>query len=207
MKSRRPEKTAISEDALAPEGRYSRRLYGFEKYYLTLVLLSAAAVMCGIAVAIFLNLLVGASTVLLAAFAYVYFVGDEARKQLGIRYANIGGHIVIKSLACVYGDCLAVPAKFIYADVRVLDDGALDTEKNQVLTRLYLPRTLRRIGKNILGDTPHPITVCFEGTREEWSAIDTQTDFCGCEILFECEQPCPQNPSAEAAGDSSEVDK
>ncbi len=189
MKKQASARDSAHESSLTPEQRYSLRLYEFEKYYLTIVLLSGAAVLTGIAVAILLDIFVGIACVLLAAVAYVYFVFDEARGKLGIRYRNTEGHIEITKLLCTYGDCLVLPPRFIYADVRVLDDGALCSKKNEGLRKLYLPASVERIGKNIFGDEPLPFTVCFEGTREEWEKIQKQTDFSQFELLFECEYP------------------
>ncbi len=189
MRKAREKINATQEQALTSKERYSLRLLEFEKFYLTVVLFSAAAVFVGIAVAVLFDLLIGAACSVAAAAVYVYFVCDEARKQLGIRYKNTCGHIVITKLICVYGDCLVLPSKFIYADVRVIGDGALDSEENNDLATLYLPSSIRRIGKDIFGEHTPLITVCFEGTREEWESIEKETDFSVCSILFECEYP------------------
>ncbi len=214
MQKAKNTKRMATEEALTPIQRYSLRLCEFEKFYLTVVLLCAAAVFVGIAVAILFNLLIGVASALLAASVYVYFVCDEAREQLGIRYKNIGGYIVITKLVCVYGDCLILPPKFIYADVRKIDGGALAVEQNGELRTLYLPASLTHIGKDIFGDAQKPLTVCFEGTREQWESIEKATDFSHCTLLFECEYPkaeqavlAKDSPADNSRESGSEVDK
>ncbi len=203
MKKAKKAQNRIDESLLTPLQRYSCRLLEFERYYLTILLLCAAAVCSGIAVALLLNLFVGVASVILAALAYVYFVCDEAHGQLGIRYRNICGGIVITSLTPAYGDCLVLPKKFIYADVRELGDGALASQANGELSLLYLPSTLKKIGRDIFGDSERAVCICFEGTREAWESIECLTDLSHCELCFECKYPRaeqipPQTKETEA---------
>ncbi len=198
-------KKNIDESQMTSEEIYLSRLKGFQSYYLQLVIFAAAAIGVGIAVAVISSVLLGAALVLLSASVYVYFSKDEARKQLGIGFSNTDGHIVIKRLTATYGDCAVVPSRLIWADVTHIGDGALSSKKNSGLSRIYLPRSIERIGKDVFGDNSQPLTVLYEGTAEEWGEVECLTDLSACEILFECEQPTlPKKQKKVKAKESSD---
>ncbi len=181
-------KKNIDDSALSARERYINRLGEFEKYYRTLIVFTFIAVGVGAVVAIFANLFVGAALAVFSAAVYVYFSADEARSALGIRYSNTDGHIVMTRLFCVLGDTVIIPARFIYADVRAIGDGALASKKNAELCALYIPLTVEKIGKDIFG-AHHLPKIFYEGSREQWERISKQTDLDGCEICFECDYP------------------
>lgn len=191
-------KKTVDESQLTPKEIYLARLADFERYYLSLVIFTAAAVGVGIVIAVITSVLLGVALVVLSASVYVYFSVDEARKQLGIGFSNVDGHIVIKRLVARYGECAVVPSRFIWADVTHIGDGALASAKNAELKKIYLPRGIECIGKDIFGKIDANITVCYEGTAEEWSAVECLTDLSGCELVFECEYPrLPKKPKKQ----------
>ena len=190
---------------MTSEEIYLSRLKGFQGYYLQLVIFSAAAICVGITVAVISNVLFGTALVLVSAYVYVWFSTREAHKQLGIGFSNVEGRIVIKKLEASYGDCAVVPTRFIWADVTSLADGALSSDKNSELERIYVPKSIERIGRDIFGKDGISIKVCYEGTAEEWNAIESLTDFSSCEISFESQQPTlPQRQKKSRAPKSSD---
>ena len=115
-------KKTVDESQLTPKEIYLARLADFERYYLSLVIFAAAAVGVGIVIAVITSVLLGVALVVLSASVYVYFSVDEARKQLGIGFSNVDGHIVIKRLVARYGECAVVPPRFKWADVTHIGD-------------------------------------------------------------------------------------
>ncbi len=174
------ERTAIDE--------YKSRLERFQKYYLLLVLLTALAVCVGIVIAVLVNLLIGVCLSVISACVYVYFSIDEAQKSLGIRFKNTNGYVVISRLYDTLGGTAVVPNRLIYADVREIGDGALDGEKNALLCELYIPKSVKKIGKDIFADGTH-VTIKYEGSADEWKNIESLTDFCAHTLCFDCEYP------------------
>ncbi len=181
-------KSKANEELMSAEERYLLRLKSFYDYYLLLVIFAAAAVGVGIFICVVSNLFAGIALVILAACIYIYFSTDEAYKQLGVRYKNTDGHIVLTRVRAIYGEAIYVPSRLIFADVRVIGDKAFNLKKNAELTAVYLPASIERIGKDIFGER-RDITVLFQGSREQWGKIDSATDFSDIEVLFDCTLP------------------
>ncbi len=165
------------------ENKFSQRLARFEKYYLWLVIFCGVAVGVGIFVAVMINVLLGIAICMLAAAAYIWFCADGAYKILGLRFKNTDGAVCVTRAISHDGFC-AIPSRLIYADVRGIGDGALKGAKNAELCRIFIPKGIEKIGKDILPADTAP-AVCFEGTREEWEKIESLTDFEVCELCFE----------------------
>ncbi len=164
------------------------RLARFEKYYRLLVIMSAAAIGVGIVIAVLANLLIGICLVIISACVYVYFSIDEARKSMGISFKNTDGYVIISRLYPINEGVAIVPERLIYADVRQIGDGALKGESAAELCELYIPRSIEKIGKDILPPMAC-VSVFYEGSEEEWQNIVSETDFSGASICFDCDFP------------------
>ena len=181
------------------EERYASHLKSFGNYYITLVCLSGTALAVAIAMAFFTGVLWGVAVGIAVACIYACFSADEAKKQLGLRYENRQGRIIIKRATRSFGDCVVIPSRFIFADVTQIADGAVRVPDGK-MKKLYIPVSIERIGKDIFYNGADGVTVYDEGTEEQWGRIQTQTDFSGICILFGCEQPAPKMTVREAEG-------
>ena len=185
----RNQKNITLEEGMSCEQKYLRRLAAFERFYIGLLALVGITVAASIAIAVMSNVLLGMSLALLGAALYVYFVSDELYKQLGLRYKNECGSITVTRATASYGDTLVLPARLLYADVTRIADGALNTPKNSELTRIYIPKSIKYIGSNVLPEVHCLTDILFEGTREQWDAIEKHSELDGIKLSLECEYP------------------
>ena len=160
-----------NEQELSCEERYLRRLAAAERFYLQLVVAVLAACAIAIAIAVITDVLLGVALAVFSAAVYIFFSTDELYKQLGVRYSDLCGRIHITRAVAKYGDTVVIPSRLIWVDVTKISDGAFASEKNSELARIYLPRSIEYIGKDIFGNIPTP-QVLYEGSREEWNSIE-----------------------------------
>jgi hypothetical protein len=149
-----------------------------------LVILAIAGIGIAIATAIISDLLLGAAIAFVTVFCYVRFCASEMRDKLGLSYKTDTASLTVTSCRPKYGDVLYVPAKLLWYDVEAIADEAFKAKKNSELREVYFPASLKKIGKNIFVNCPNLEAVRFEGTKEEWEALEKETDFENITITF-----------------------
>lgn len=174
------------------EKAYLTRLSAFNKGYRQLVVAVFVGVLAGIALAIHMNLWLGIGIAVFAATAYVYFASSDCRRLLGIVYKNQKGRISVEQAVLRHGDTVVIPDRLIWADVTELADKAFVSSRNAALCRVYIPKSIKRMGESLLGEDGRTVTFLYEGSPEEWEEIEKQTDLSGCTVVFNV--PFPRLP-------------
>lgn len=181
---------AAEETLLPPDKEYIKRMTAFRKYYTKLLCIAIAIESLAIVLAVLYDVLVGFSTAIFGAVMYLVFVTSEMYRELGIDYRSIAGGISVKKCRVRYGGTLFVPSRLIGLDVTEIEDRAFGASpKNKELERIFLPATLKRIGKNIFDGCDALSELHFEGTKEEWERIESRTNTLSYTIIFGAEYP------------------
>lgn len=178
-----------TEKKICSEEEYVKRICDFNSFYFYLVISIAVVIGCAIAVAILVNLWAGLAMAVIGVAVYRVFICDELLKKLGIRYSTEAGELSIVSFKAVYGEKFYIPKSLIWYPVTELRDGAFESTDNSELRELYLPSSIKKIGKNLLGESSKNIKIFFEGSREDWELIEKETDLDGVEVIFNAEFP------------------
>lgn len=173
----------------APSVAYSGNLAAFDSFYLELVIFTVALMAISVAVAVIKNILIGICVASVSVFIYRYFSSDEMYKRLGLLYFSDDGELKITGCRAVYGDTFYLPRKVMWYDVAELSDGAFRSAKNAELSCVYLPSTLKRLGKNVFDGCPRLTVICFEGSREQWEQIENSAEYGDIQICFNAEFP------------------
>lgn len=181
--------TISAEMALPPHKRYIQRIKKFQKYYTQLVIIIGAIIVISVIIAVVYNLIIGVSTVIFAAILYNSWASSEMYKELGIKYKSITGGIIVTSCKARYGDIMWIPASLIRFDVIEIDDRAFAKRNNESLTKLFLPKTLKKIGTDIFDGCDSLKEIFFEGSEEEWNNVEKNTDFSCYKVIFEAKYP------------------
>ena len=190
--------TEVSAEEAEAEARrdaekaYLTRLDTFRSGYLRLVVAVFIGALAGIALAIHMNLWLGIGVAVFAATAYVYFASSDCRRLLGIVYKNENGSIIIEQALLRRGSTVVIPDRLIWADVTELADKVFVSSRNAALCRVYIPKSIKRMGENLLGEDGKTVTFLYEGSPEEWEEIEKQTDLSGCTVVFNV--PFPRLP-------------
>ncbi len=172
-----------------PEKIYLENITKFSSFYLGLVLLTVAGVLGGIYVAVMEELSWGAVIFGVSIFFYVRFLSSEMYDKLGISYKTDAGSLTVTSCRVRYGKRVYIPKRLIWYDVEAIDDYAFDTKKSAEICEVYLPSSLKKIGKDIFHSCENLEAVYFEGTEEEWCAIESGTDIGDVALFFNSVYP------------------
>lgn len=186
MKERENAADNIAE--LDAGARYIERLADFSDFYLKLVAFSGAAIAGAIAVAVLESVILGAALAFFVSSVYTYFTASELKKKLGLSADSLRGGIRVKKAVCVYGDTVYIPSRIMWSCVEELADGAF-SKCESLPTEIYLPKSIKRIGKDIFGDNENFPVIYYEGTIDEWKRIETATPFEAFEVSFDAEMP------------------
>ena len=181
--------TAPAEVAIPPHKRYIQRLIKFQKYYFQLLMIVGGIIAVSVVIAVLYNLLLGVSTAIFAAILYNSWASSEMYKDIGLKYKSIAGGIKIIACKARYGEIMWIPASLIRFDVIEIDDRAFSSRNNEELSKLFLPKTLKYIGKDVFDGCDSLKEIFFEGNEEEWNKIEKKTDFSCYKVIFEAKYP------------------
>lgn len=197
-------KRESSAEGASPTELYLERLDEFCRTYLQLVIFIGCVEGIAIVIAVCASVLLGAALAILAAAVYAFIVPDELYKLLGLRYKNENGHITVSRAIAKHGNELVIPSRLMLADVTVIADNAFSSPNGE-LKRIFLPRSITHIGKNVLPSDGSVSELCYEGTREEWDKITVETDLSGITLVLEAAYPTlpPRQRKKKAKGASA----
>ena len=192
IKEKTKSSTAVRAErspALPPHKEYARRILKYKNYYFQLLCIMGAIAAVGVVVAVMFNLLFGVSLAVFSAVIYAFLASDEMYKSIGIKYKSVVGGIKLISCRATYGNVLWIPSSLIGFDVIEIGDRAFSSPKNDILTRVFLPKTLKKIGAEAFADCEALKEIFFEGTETEWNKIEKNTDISAYKIIFEAKYP------------------
>ena len=172
-----------------PFKSYPERYEGFKIFYLCIVLVSFAGFMGAIWVAIYYSLLWGALVGAISFFIYYVLTANELIDKLGISYKTSAGSLEVNACRMRYGDVFFVPSRLLWYDVERIGDGAFSSPKNAALREIYIPKTIKSIGKDVFSLCDSLEALRFEGSEEEWQAIENESELCGVEVTFDAVYP------------------
>ena len=174
-----------NEQALSPERQdFLNNLQSTNGSYLTTVIISASVVAVGLVLAAFLNIFAGLAVCIAATLYYMLATKLILDKKLGISYRSTSGELSVVSLKARDKQELFIPSRLLWLDVAEIEAHAFKNGGAQSLHTIHLPATLKSIGDGFLDGCDALRTICFEGSREEWEAIEKNTSFDGLEIIF-----------------------
>ena len=187
-----PENSCNQEpQATDPFKLYPMRLEKFMSFYRTLVVAAFAGITAAVIVAIYESLLYGALIGIGSIFIYIFFASNEIFEKLGLAYKTTAGSLEIKYCRKKYGDVFFVPSKILWYDVEKIGDEAFNSVKNEGLTEIYIPKSIKSFGKDVFCGCADLIAIRFEGSEEEWQAIENVVEAVpdGVELTYNSEFP------------------
>ena len=174
----------VAENEQDPFELYPKRYAKFKSFYLAVVILSFAGFMGAICVAIYMNLLWGAIVGAVSFFVYVVLTSNELIEKLGISYKTSVGSLEITYGCKKYGNVFFIPSRLLWYDVERIGDRAFHSEKNKGLKEIYIPASIKSIGKDAFVACSDLEAIRFEGSRAEWEAVECESDLSHVELSF-----------------------
>ena len=191
-----PEEQKTEKKKPDPEKLFPKRLEKVSSFYLFLVVMCTAALGIAVYFAIERDLLIAAVIAVVSVFFYARFAGYTLDDQLGLSYKTASGSMQITRCRARYGDVFYIPAKLFWYDVEAIADNAFFSPKgkNSELHTVYIPKSIKHIGRDVFESCESLSTICFEGTEAEWEKVTKETDLSALETVF-----CATIPSIQKA--------
>ncbi len=185
-KKKKSEETAelVEQDRSYSEEEFLKNLAEFEKAYLATVIMAGAIAAAGIAVAVLIKVSFGLMLAIAAVLFYIGTVTNILHSKLGLAYTTLSGALYVTEYYGKGKEEAWIPRRIMWIDVRSVEDEAFDHESCREIRVVHLPKTINHIGKNIFLGCENISRICFEGSPEEWDAIEKETDLDGIEIEF-----------------------
>lgn len=180
---------ALLEINATSEESYLSSLKAFSEFYLRLIISVGAACAAAIVIAVIFNVIAGIVLALFSSTVYLYFTAVGLKRKLGISYKNINGSVIITHISAMYGNTVYIPGRLIWCDVTEIRDKALALPDVASMESIYIPKSIRRIGKDIFGDISVSAVIYYEGSVSDWESICKETDFSRLEVVYNTPQP------------------
>lgn len=175
--------------AVSAEERYLSSLSSFSRTYWFLVACVGVIVLFSVVVAIVWQISLGLLSGIAGAVLYEYFKRDAFRTHLGMRVKIENGGLSVTSLHAKGKEMLYLPEALVGWQIRELGEGAMGAKRNENLTVLYLPASLRRIEKGAFDGCPALSEIRFAGSRDAFEKIACDADLSGITLSFGVKYP------------------
>ena len=187
INSEKPEEK--EKPALPPHKEYAKRMLNFNEKYIMTLCAAGVAIAAGLALIMYYKFIAGAAVAALGVIIYTKFVDLDLYNQLGFEYKTYTEGLKLTLCRARYGDVLWIPSKLFYFDVTRIEDKAFSNKYNEELRCVFLPKSLRSIGKDVFDDCPALTDIFFEGSEAEWERIEKETDLSSFSITFDAKYP------------------
>lgn len=175
--------------AVPPHKEYAKRMLNFSEFYVGFIVIVGIVMAIAVAIAVLYSVMIGVALALFGAFFYTTLLSDNMSKMLGFRYVSLAGGIRITMCRARYGEVMWMPDRLMGFDVIEIGDGAFKSPKNAELKKVFLPKTLKTIGKDIFEGCEAIEDIYYQGSEEEFSRIACETDLSCYRIIFDAKYP------------------
>ena len=175
--------------AVPPHKEYAKRMLTFSNFYVGFIVVVGIIMAVAIGVAVLFNVPLGVAIAAFGVFFYVTFLSDNLSKTLGFRYVSLAGGIRLTMCRARYGEVMWIPDRLMWFDVIAIGDGAFRSKKNAELKKVFLPRTLGEIGRDVFEGCEALEDIYYQGSEEEFSRITCATDLSAYRIIFDAKYP------------------
>lgn len=173
----------------SPGKEYTSRILTFEFFYSQVLIGVSVVIVAAIVVALLLSVLIGAIIAVAAVIFYRYAIDLKLKKLLGLGYKLCAGGLSISSYSTVWEDAVWIPSRLMWQDIISIEADAFIRSKKHALNRVFLPRTLTSISPDAFGGCKTLKEINFEGTKEEWQAIEGTDALEGYSLNFNVKYP------------------
>ena len=186
--------------ALPPHKEYAKRMLEFSNFYVGFIIVIGCIMASAVALAVIYNVLLGVAVATFGAVFYVSVLSDNLSRTLGFRYVSLAGGIRLTMCRARYGEVMWVPGQLMGFDVIAIGDGAFKSPKNGSLKKVFLPRTLKSIGKDVFSGCEELSDIYYQGSEEEFSKIESLTDLSAYRVNFDAKYPPMLKKKKKSAG-------
>ncbi len=153
-------------------------------FYLYTLIFSGAVVLAGIIYAIAADVFIGLLAAIAGILIYMALTSNILYRILGLSYKTESGRLTVTA---VYGrkrEEIYLPRRLLLCDVTEIGDKAFDHKSSASIRAVHLPSSIKRLGENVFCGCPELSVIYFDGSREEWEAIESLSDTSAYEIIF-----------------------
>ena len=167
------ERIPSSQEPSAAE-HFAARLVSFHQFYRFLVIGCAAFCVGAVFIAVYVRVWIGLLVAIAVAGIYRYLLGDELRRQLGLRACrnDDGLTVGIRSAAVAEDGEFCVPGRLLWLDVTEWIGAEAEVESLEQIRVLRFCVGLCRIDAKGFDGMSALENVCFAGSEAEWNKIE-----------------------------------
>ena len=152
--------------------------------YLVTVVICFVGAAGAIATAVFSKVSYGVMLAVATAVFYASVVGQILYMRLGFSYVSLSGALRITEVYGKRRDRIFIPRRLLWLEVTEIGEKAFCHASSAKIRTVHLPRTLKKIGKNAFDGCQSLSLICFEGSEQEWNAIEKDISLEKIEIAF-----------------------
>ncbi|MBQ9085999.1 MAG: hypothetical protein IJY47_02300 [Clostridia bacterium] len=182
MKKRQVPSEPVGEELLTPKERAYAAIRKFEVFYFQLVIGCGCVLIMGIVVAVLVSVLVGILIFLAGCGIYLYFLRDELKKRLGLKYRRGEDGWAVTPVARGEDEELWIPERLMWLEVTELFRG--EEPPCEGIRALHLSAGIKLLEEGLFDRLPNLETICFLGTEEQWQAVIKPDVPLSCEVAF-----------------------
>lgn len=175
--------------AVPPHKEYAKRMLNFSEFYIGFIVIVGIIMAIAVAIAVLYSVVLGVVLALFGVLFYTTILSDNMSKMLGFRYVSMAGGIRITMCRARYGEVMWVPDSLMGFDVIAIGEGAFKSPKNSELKKVFFPKTLRTIGKDVFEGCEALEDIYYQGSEEEFAKIVCETELSAYRIIFDAKYP------------------
>ena len=162
------------------------RLVSFHQFYRFLVIGCAAFCIGAVVIAVYVRVWIGFLVAIAVAGIYRYLLGDELRRQLGLRVCRNDDGLTVEICAAAVSEDgeFYVPGRLLWLDVTEWGGAKKENESLEKIRVLRFCVGLRRIDAKGFEGMSALETVCFAGSEAEWNEIEKPELPAGVKVTF-----------------------
>ena len=107
----------------------------------------------------------------------------------GMEFKAYHGCLTVTGLYGKNREVVYIPDKLIMLTVTEIGNRAFTHESSKSIREIYIPKSILRIGTSAFAKLPALTDLYYEGSEEEWEAIEKHTELSGCTVVFNAAFP------------------
>ena len=175
--------------AVPPHKEYAKRMLNFSEFYIGFILTVGLIMAFAVVMAVLYSVAVGVALAAFGVLLYTTLLSDNMSKMLGFKYVSLAGGIRLTMCRARYGEVMWVPDRLMGFDVIAIGDGAFKSPRNVGLKKVFLPKTLTAIGKDVFEGCEALEDIYYQGSEEEFAKISCETELSAYRIIFDAKYP------------------
>lgn len=190
--NKKQDESALPHDT---EAEYLKALADIKNGYRWTLVITLTLMAAAIACSVFYKVSIGLLVLVLAVVTYAAIVINLLYIKLGISYRAYHGCLTITALYGKERKTVYIPSRIINFTVSEIGTRAFTHESSKQIKRIYIPKSIIRIGTSAFARLHSLTDIYYEGSEEEWAELSRLAPLEDVTLHFN--EPMPALPKKE----------